>query len=163
MRLSGSDDPALIRTLTERFKAHYDTSGVAATHAYPGIDAMLQHFAQAGAVMHIATNKRLGVTRSILENLGWQDHFATVYALDMVEPRLPGKTQLLAKQISEQGLDTGTTLYIGDKREDGEAAEANALTFFYASWGYGELDREQLDKDWHWLNQPMQLCERVQP
>jgi phosphoglycolate phosphatase len=160
-RLSGTDDSTLIRSLTERFKSHYDSSGVAATHAYPGVNAMLDHFAQAGAVMHIATNKRLGVTRAILENLGWQDRFATVYALDMAEPRLPGKTQLLAKQISEQRLVVDTTIYIGDKLEDGEAASANGLTFFYASWGYGELKREQLDKNWHWLNQPMQLCERA--
>jgi phosphoglycolate phosphatase len=161
MRLSGSNDAALIKSLTEHFKQHYDSSGVAATHGYPGIAAMLDHFTQAGTVMHIATNKRLGVTRSILEHLGWQGHFASVYALDMVEPRLPGKAQLLTKQISEQQLNADTTIYIGDKREDGEAAGANALTFFYASWGYGELLREQLDENWHWLNQPMQLCEQA--
>jgi phosphoglycolate phosphatase len=163
MRLSGSDDVAVIGTLTERFKQHYDNSGVAATHAYPGITAMLDHFAQSGAVMHIATNKRLGVTHSILEHLGWQGRFDSVYALDMVEPRLQGKTQLLAKQISEQQLDPAATIYIGDKREDGEAAGANALEFFYASWGYGELQREELDSNWNWLGQPADLCNNLQP
>lgn len=157
MRISGSTDPALIRSLSEKFMQHYDSTGVAATRAYPGIVAMLDHFLKAGAILHISTNKRLSVTHAILENLGWQDRFISVYALDMVEPRLPGKTQLLSKQISEQQLDPATTIYIGDKLEDGYAAEANSLTFYYASWGYGDLQRKHMDADWNWLRTPSDL------
>ena len=162
-RLSGSDDPVLIQSLSGHFKHHYDGSGVAATGAYPGIDEMLNWFAEAGAVMHLGTNKRRSVTQAILARLGWCDHFVSVYALDMVEPRLPGKTQLLSKQISEQRLDPTATIYVGDKFEDGQAAKANGLEFHYASWGYGNLQREQLDNNWNWLNQPADLCKSLQP
>jgi phosphoglycolate phosphatase len=58
----------------------------------------------------------------------------------------------------EQQLDPARTIYVGDKREDGQAAEANELAFYYASWGYGGLQREQLDADWGWLSQPQDLC-----
>ncbi len=156
-RLSGSDDAALLQSLTERFKHHYDGAGVTATCAYPDIEAMLDHFEKAGTPMHISTNKRLSVTHSILEHLGWQDRFVSVYALDMTTPRLPGKAQLLAKQIVEQQLDPSSTVYIGDKLEDGQAADANKLSFRYASWGYGDLKREQLDSGWHWLSHPADL------
>lgn len=158
-RLSGSNDEAVLQSLTERFKHHYDGAGVAATCAYPGIEAMLDRFAKADTPMHISTNKRLSVTRAILEHLGWQDRFVSVYALDMTAPRLPGKAQLLAKQIAEQQLAPPSTAYIGDKLEDGQAANANKLSFRYASWGYGDLKREQLDSNWQWLCRPSDLGE----
>jgi phosphoglycolate phosphatase len=157
MRISGSTDAALIRSLTAKFKQHYDSTGVVKTKAYPGIEAMLDDFMAAGASLHICTNKRLSATHAILENLGWKDRFMSVYALDMVEPRMPGKAQLLSKQIGEQSINTATTIYVGDKLEDGHAAEANALTFYYASWGYGDLQQGQMDVNWNWLNCPGDL------
>ncbi len=163
MRLSGSNDPALIQSLSEHFKHHYDNTGVAATNAYPGIEEMLNEFSKAGAVMHISTNKRISVTHAILARLGWQNNFASVYALDMVEPRLPSKTHLLSKQIGEQRIDPSITVYVGDKFEDGEAAKANGLAFHYASWGYGNLQRAQLDDNWNWLDRPADLCKSFQP
>ncbi|MDP2827499.1 MAG: HAD hydrolase-like protein [Sulfuricellaceae bacterium] len=153
-RISGSKDAALVRVLAENFKRHYDTAGVISTGAYPGVDEMLDRFAAAGAAMHICTNKRLSVSRAILEHLGWKDRFVSVYALDMVEPRLDGKADLLAKQLDEQKLAPAHVRYIGDKREDGAAADANNLAFYYASWGYGDLVRGKLDTGWKWLSQP---------
>lgn len=154
MRLSGSSEAGLIQSLSEKFKLYYDSGGVAATGAYPGIEAMLEHLAATGTAMHICTNKRLSVTHAILERLGWANRFASVYALDMAEPRLIGKAQLLSKQLDEQRLDATATCYIGDKREDGHAADANGLHFYYASWGYGDLGREQMDPGWNWLDRP---------
>lgn len=157
MRISGSNDATLIRSLSEKFKHHYDRAGVATTRAYPGVDSMLDDFLAAGALLHVCTNKRLSVTHAILENLGWKKRFVSVYALDMVEPRLPGKIQLLSKQIAEQQLDPASTIYVGDKREDGHAAEANDLDFYYASWGYGDLQLKHMSTRWNWLNQPDDL------
>ncbi|MDR3392975.1 MAG: HAD family hydrolase [Sulfuriferula sp.] len=158
MRLGGSDDPALVSALTEKFKHHYDSHGVATTAAYAGVDAMLDSFVAHGIELHIATNKRLSVTHAILEQLGWTERFASVYALDMVAPRLPGKAQLLSKQIGELNLDKTRTAYIGDKREDGHAAGDNGLKFYYASWGYGDVLRDQMNAGWHWLSTPADLC-----
>ncbi|HLP98579.1 MAG TPA: HAD family hydrolase [Sideroxyarcus sp.] len=163
MRLSGSDDSALLESLTERFKHHYDSTGVATTEAYPGVQSMLDAFAAAGTVMHISTNKRLSVTHAILAKLGWQQLFTSIYALDMVEPRLPDKAQLLSKQLGEQRLDPSVTVYIGDKLEDGHAAKANGLSFHYASWGYGNLQRTQLEGGWNWLDHPSDLCDICRP
>jgi phosphoglycolate phosphatase len=110
-----------------------------------------------GVELHIATNKRLAVTHAILDHLGWRDYFSSVYALDMVAPRLTNKPALLAKQISEQRLDISKTIYIGDKYEDGEAAVVNGLTFYYASWGYGDLQRESMHDKFNWLSHPSDI------
>lgn len=161
MRISGSSDDAVLQRLTDNFKHHYDSAGVAATRAYPGIAALLDQLAAADIPLHIGTNKRLSVTHAILENLGWQNRFVSVYALDMTQPRLPGKAELLTKQLAEQGLAPAQTFYVGDKLEDGHAADANRLAFYYASWGYGELQRKQLDARWNWLAQPSDLCDHL--
>ncbi|MEI7611254.1 MAG: HAD hydrolase-like protein [Betaproteobacteria bacterium] len=158
IRLSGSDDAAVIQSLSHSFKQHYDTVGVLNTKAYPGVDNMLKRFVAAGSALHLCTNKRISVTQAILEHLGWAGEFISVYALDMVEPRLPGKPQLLAKQIVEQGLVAEKTIYVGDKQEDGAAADANTMAFYYAAWGYGELKKDQLKTNWTWLNHPETLC-----
>jgi phosphoglycolate phosphatase len=154
MRLSGSEDATLITFLTEQFKLYYDTTGVVTTPAYPHVQAMLEGLMDTGVELHIATNKRFAVTHAILDHLGWRDYFASVYALDMVTPRLANKPALLAKQIAEQGLNITNTIYIGDKYEDGEAATANQLGFYYAAWGYGGLQRTQMETDWNWLDSP---------
>lgn len=158
IRLSGNDDAKLIQSLSNAFKQHYDTVGVLNTKAYPGVENMLKRFVAAGSALHLCTNKRISVTQAILEHLGWAGEFISVYALDMVEPRLAGKPQLLSKQIVEQGLAAERTIYVGDKQEDGTAADANAMAFYYAAWGYGELKREQLESHWTWLNHPETLC-----
>ena len=162
-RISGSDDPALIQTLTERFKAHYDRDGVANTAAYPGVQRLLEQLHDTGLVLHIATNKRFSATQAILEHLGWQHYFSSVYALDMMEPRLPGKAALLQKQLAELALPASNARYIGDKTEDGEAASANGLRFHYAAWGYGDLTTNTLPNEWHWLAQPLDLLAEALP
>lgn len=158
MRLCGSNESRLIQSLSEKFKRHYDVTGVATTNAYPGVESMLERLTTAGSALHICTNKRLSVTRAILERLGWKNMFASVYALDMTEPRITGKRQLLSKQIVEQNIDTSNAIFVGDKQEDGLAAKTNGMNFYYASWGYGDLQHMQLETNWNWLNHPNDLC-----
>ena len=157
MRLSGSADASLIDTLTENFKRHYDSIGLKATPHYPDMGKLLEQLAAAGTPMHICTNKRLSATQTILSHLGWSGYFSSIYALDMEQPRISGKTQLLSKQIREQGLAPSETFYVGDKREDGLAADANRLAFHYASWGYGDETATTLPPTWRWLTQPADI------
>lgn len=157
IRLSGSTDESLIDMLTAGFKQHYDSAGLLATPHYPDIEMLLEQLASQGIPIHICTNKRLSATLTILEHLGWNGYFASIYTLDMEQPRIPGKTQLLSKQLREQGLSPSETLYVGDKRDDGLAADANGLAFHYASWGYGNETSDSLPPTWRWLSQPADL------
>lgn len=152
--ISGTTDAAVIETLTEAFKAAYDGGGLNATTAYAGVDTMLKALKAAGSRLHIATNKRLHPTWKILEMLGWGDLFDTVYALDMTTPRLPTKAAMIARQLADLKLSSADTAYIGDRAEDGESADANALAFFAATWGYGALTPEALRDGWTHLPSP---------
>jgi phosphoglycolate phosphatase len=152
--LSGTRDSATIARLTEAFKSAYDGGGLRATAAYAGIGPMLEQLRAAGLALHIATNKRQLPTERILEMFGWRPLFSSVYALDMVNPRLPGKAAMIARQLADLNLDRATTAYIGDRREDGESADANGLAFFAATWGYGALTPDSLAPGWMHLPEP---------
>ena len=155
--LSGHDDAATLDTLTEHFKSAYDGEGLKQTAAYDGVADMLERLHSQGTALHIATNKRLHPTLKILDLLGWRDWFSSVYALDIVTPRLPTKAAMIARQLEEQAIDVQQTAYIGDRREDGDAAAANALPFFAATWGYGSLEPHELQPDWQVATQPAEL------
>ena len=159
--LSGSDDPRLIAQLTEAFKASYDQEGYKATAAYAGVGDLLAELVAAGLQLSIATNKRLLPTRLILAHLGWADHFATVYALDLFEPRLPHKAAMIARLMQDRAIARDQAVYVGDRSEDGESADANGLAFIAATWGYGSLTPAEMTPHWHAVASPTALADTL--
>jgi phosphoglycolate phosphatase len=155
--ISGSQDPELLADLAARFAAIYDTTGLLATRAYAGVDAMLRELAGARLALSIATNKRILPTRKILEHLGWSALFRHVYALDLFEPRLPDKAAMLGRLLADQGIARLQAIYVGDREEDGLAAQGNELPFLAATWGYGSLSPAELRPGWGLLARPADL------
>ena len=108
----------------------------------------------AGRTLSIAPNKRLLPTRLILEHLGWSEHFAAVYALDLFEPRLPDKAAMIARLLQDRGIAPADAVYVGDRGEDGESADANRLPFIAATWGYGSLEAGEMAPHWRAVATP---------
>ncbi|MBS0512845.1 MAG: HAD hydrolase-like protein [Proteobacteria bacterium] len=159
--LTGSTDPALIGELAAHFKASYDTTGYLQTAPYDGVGAMLARLAAGGCRLAIATNKRLHPTRLILQHLGWAAHFDAVYALDMFEPRLPDKATMIARLMADRGIPPDAAVYVGDRSEDGESADANHLPFLAATWGYGSLDAAEMAPHWRAVTSPAALADAI--
>ncbi|BAL24050.1 HAD family hydrolase [Azoarcus sp. KH32C] len=159
--LTGSTDAALIAELASHFKASYDTSGYRATSAYAGVGEMLARLTASGCRLAIATNKRLHPTRLILEHLGWSGYFGAVYALDMFEPRLPDKAAMIARLLADHCIERDNAVYIGDRSEDGESADANDLPFLAATWGYGSLEPSEMASHWRAFASPTELADSL--
>lgn len=155
--LSGSTDAALIARLADGFKASYDSEGYKQTAAYAGVGDMLKALKNAGLSLSIATNKRIHPTRLILAHLGWLDYFDHIYALDLFEPRLPTKAAMIARLLADHALPKESAIYIGDRSEDGESADANGLPFVAATWGYGSLSPETLQSHWRCAASPARM------
>ena len=155
--LAGDEDPVLVARLADAFKQSYDTGGLLETLAYPGIADMLHALRAAGLTLFIATNKRIHPTRLILAHLGWSDLFAAVYALDLLSPRLPDKTAMIGRLLADQGIKAARAVYVGDRIEDGEAAEANALPFVAATWGYDNPRAAGMGTRWRTVDTPAAL------
>ena len=149
-QLAGSEDSALINRLADAFRQSYDMDGLRETLAFPGIGDMLQALHTAGMRLSIATNKRIHPTRLIVEHIGWGDVFDSdsIYALDLFTPPLPNKAAMLGRMLVDQGIDARRAVYVGDRIEDGAAAEANDLPFIAATWGYGIQCDEGMPVHW---------------
>ena len=151
----GGRDEALLDQLAATFMRHYDSQGYRETQAFAEVEVMLRTLAAAGLALHIATNKRALPTRLILDHLGWAGLFDCVYALDRLAPASPHKAALLARLLTDAGLDAGQCAYVGDRAEDHHAARANHLRFFWAAWGFGaEMDALAIGADAITLDNP---------
>lgn len=157
--LSGSTDPELIARLAEQFKASYDSTGLLHTTAYDGVAPMLARLGKAGLSLSIATNKRIHPTRLILDHLGWRGHFEHIYALDLFQPRLANKAAMIARLLADHAIAPETAVYVGDRREDGESADANRLPFVATTWGYGSLTASELTGHWRAAATPQELAD----
>jgi phosphoglycolate phosphatase-like HAD superfamily hydrolase len=54
---------------------------------------------------------------------------------------------MLRYLIDRHRVQATSSAVVGDSREDREAARANHQTFFFASYGYGELSESELDQE----------------
>ena len=156
-RLAGSDDPALIQALATAFKAEYDSHAYQAATVFDGIPELLASLGQRGVQMYIATNKRILPTRKILAHLGWQQHFAGIYGLDYFEPAAASKTEMVTRIIERHALTPELTLFVGDRIEDGIAAEGNGLDFAMVTWGYVDDTQGERSDNWQYFDDPHAL------
>jgi phosphoglycolate phosphatase len=136
--LSGTRDSSTLRMLASAFKDCYDNDGYRQTVPYVGVECMLGELKSRGYCVSIATNKRILPTERLIRYLGWESFFSGIYALDSFVPALKVKTDMLAYVLAQRGLAPRSTVYVGDRGEDGQAATANQMPFLLAAWGYGK-------------------------
>lgn len=156
-KLAASQDETLLESLATAFKVYYDTEGYKATSVFPGVSEMLFRLRKQGIALHIATNKRIHPTQLIIEHLGWSELFSSVYALDSTQPAFASKALMIKQQLSDQGIAVRQAAYMGDRSEDGEAADANHLLFYGAQWGYAAFSKSETPKHWKLLGYPAGL------
>jgi phosphoglycolate phosphatase len=135
--LSGSNDQNILKELSDTFKECYDSSAYLKTQAFDGVEKMLKRLKEIDVTLYIATNKRNIPTQKIIKQLGWGELFDDIYALDSFYPAIEEKTLLINEIIKIHKLHRSDTLYVGDREEDGLAADKNNIKFLLTAWGYG--------------------------
>jgi phosphoglycolate phosphatase len=158
-RITGITDVTRLQPLAEAFKTRYDTLGLRATQAYPGVPLMLRRLVAAGLTLHLATNKRQRPTRAIIDLFGWDGLFATIYAQDQISPGFADKSAMLRQLLLDNSLDPATCVYIGDIPADARAAASNRLRFVAADWGYGTDQNWDGVEAWQHVSNPGKVPE----
>ena len=152
--LTGVNIETELDALIEFFKDSYDSNGYQTTRVYDGVEELLAFFANKQIPMAIATNKRKVPTLKILKFLGWESYFQETGTLDSTTPPYPDKAVLINTLLNKLGVAAATSVYIGDTRGDGEAAEANLMPFIAVGWGYGKWQLETMKDGWHYAGSP---------
>jgi phosphoglycolate phosphatase len=148
INLTGITNDAELDTLVGYFKDSYDAEGYKLTRVYEGVEYILASLSEKMIPMAIATNKRKVPTNKILDLLGWSSYFEIIGTLDSITPPYPEKATLIGALLDEMSLDASMSLYVGDKREDGVAADMNSMSFIAAGWGYEDWGEIKIQSGW---------------
>jgi phosphoglycolate phosphatase len=153
--LAGSEDLDLLQCLAAKFKAHYDSEGYQKATVYAGIEPLLAALKQAKLALYIATNKRDLPTQKLMQYLDWNHYFKGMFALDSFEPPKASKSLMMAQIIADYEMKPEQAIYIGDRYEDGLAADHNQIAFAMAAWGYADKAVKKLQENWY-------VCQNVE-
>lgn len=140
--ITGENDQLTLSTIASRFKALYDDKGYKESVAFKGVHQLLKNLFKNNCNLYIATNKRLDPTQKIISHLGWTHFFKKVYCIDLkgANKMFSDKAEMLSYLLSAESINLNTAVYVGDRFEDYEAANANNLRCLLVNWGYGEIE-----------------------
>jgi len=118
------------------YRARYSTAGIYDCTVFPGILKMLASLTRAGCRLCVATSKRRDFADRVVDYLNIRAYLPRLYGA------LPGgglddKKDLLAEILRVEGYKATTTIMVGDRLHDIQAAKANGLRSIGVLWGYG--------------------------
>lgn len=124
------------------FLEYYASHLAVETRFYDNVRETIEDFAKRGKLMAVVTNKPLGLTIGILEELDFAGYFATVLGGDSLPTRKPDPAPLIHVMDS---LDVAPekTVFVGDSRVDIEAG--NGAKIFTIGAAYGFRGRAELE------------------
>jgi phosphoglycolate phosphatase len=130
-----------VSMLMDGFRKHYDKTGYSNTVPYPGVPGTLESMHRNGCRLFVATNKRTVAAKALVKRLDTESRIEKVWASDCATPPL-AKSDLVKRLIEEHQLDRNLTVFVGDSKDDLDAARQNEISFIFASYGYGKLDQK---------------------
>jgi len=132
----GPEFPAnVVADALEFFIEYYRNHKLDNTVLYPGLREALERFRERGIQMAVLTNKPVNISRAIVEGLGLDEHFRSVYGGNSFENKKPhpvGVETLMA----ETGASREQTLMVGDSSVDVQTARNAQVTSCGVTWGF---------------------------
>ena len=133
--LDGVADPDLRREACEVFLGLHSVHGHERSRVYPGVREGLAALRARGAVFACITNKPHGLAVDLLAHLELIDHFALVLGGDSLPRRKPDPLPLI-HACARIGVAVERSLFVGDSRNDVEAARAAGMPVVCVGYGY---------------------------
>jgi len=122
--------------LAREYRACYDRVGWSNNSVYPCVAEMLVQLHGDGFPLYVCTSKHEHFAVRILEKFGIAKYFKAIYG-DRIDYESHGKSDLLARILSQNAIDRATVWMVGDRSFDMEAAHLNGIRCVAARWGYG--------------------------
>lgn len=110
-----------------------------ATHSRPfdGVEAALDALTAAGVELAICTNKRVALSRALIDALGWTHRFAANLGGDSLIVRKPAAAHVFATIAAAGGVPE-TSAFVGDSIVDVAAAHAAGVPVVAVSFGFSD-------------------------
>lgn len=124
-----------VRTMRARFDHDYALTVDGGSALFPGVKATLAQLAQWGYPMALVTNKPTPFVAPLLATLGIGDYFSLIIGGDDVKMKKPHPAPLYLV-LAKLGLRARELLFVGDSRNDIQAAQAAGCPCVGMTYGY---------------------------
>lgn len=131
----------------QRFLAIYEADPSAHSALYPGVAETLGALTQAGLRLGVCTNKPMGATLRLLDDLGIADHFAAVVGGDSYPARKPSPEPVLGL-LERLEVRPDEAAFVGDNEHDVAASRAAGVALvLLVPYGYARVPLDGLPHD----------------
>jgi len=137
--LGAEPDAALLARAMPLFRQCYATNNGVLSRPYPGARRLLDALRAAELRLGCVTNKSQAFTEPLLQQLGLHTCFDCIISGDEVAHKKPHPEPLLAA-CGQMGVAANATLFVGDSRNDVQAARAAGMPIICVSYGYNKGD-----------------------
>ncbi|MCK4711307.1 MAG: HAD hydrolase-like protein, partial [Marinosulfonomonas sp.] len=127
------DDPQMAIDL---YRERYTTVGLFENRVYDGIPDLLAGLKDTGYTMCLATAKPHAYARKITAHFGLAGYLTHEFGPELDGTR-NNKGDLLAHALSVTGYAAETSIMVGDRHHDIDAARAVGMKAIGVTWGYG--------------------------
>ena len=135
LRAAVGDDEATVDAVLPRFLELYVATGMVHTHAFAGIDALLQNLDDQDVAWGVVSNKAAGLVARVMDKLDYAKRAAAVVGGDTLPQRKPDPAPVL-HACTLAGVDPARCVFVGDDPRDIQAGRAAGLYTVAAAWGY---------------------------
>jgi phosphoglycolate phosphatase len=135
LRCAVGDDEARIDAVLPRFLELYVATGMVNTHAFDGMDSVLQELEARGARWGGVSNKAGSLVALVMTKVGYDGRAAAVVGGDTLAKRKPDPDPVL-HACALAGVEPAQCVYVGDDPRDIMAGRAAGLYTVAAGWGY---------------------------
>ena len=161
--ISEETAPEALDGLESAFRRAYDTDGWKRTVLQPEASETLGWLVANGRSLFIVTNKPQPATRRIIEHFGLIDFFSTILSPDSKVPKYRSKAEMIRHLMLSGSVNADDSLFVGDTREDFEAATAVGIPSVILTTGYGGFSSVPSESGCHTLQALGELRYLLQP
>lgn len=160
-QLLDTDDAELVGQAVGYFRTTFATQGIFQNKVYPGIEGLLQQLVGLDQMLFVATSKPQVYAQRIIEHFKLSDYFARIYGSELNGTR-SDKGELIGYILQQEGLDSQSTVMIGDRKHDMIGAQKQSVATIGVLWGFGgRIELAACGAD-HLVDTPQDLLAVVQ-
>ncbi len=135
LRCAVGNDETAVDAVLPRFLELYVATGMSNTHAFAGIDALLEALEARGVPWGVVSNKAAALVALVMVKLGYDGRAAAVVGGDTLPQRKPDP-EPVRHACALAGVAVEQSVYVGDDPRDILAGRAAGLYTVAGAWGY---------------------------
>lgn len=130
------EDPSLVPQLMAAYRERYAPMSIERARSYPGVPELVATLDEAGERLGVVTSKPRRFAVPILEALDLARHFEVMFGPEETEAE--PKTVTLRRALDAVApCDVASSLMIGDRHHDIDAAQDHGMGGVGVTWGFG--------------------------